>query len=326
MSVQKTSEKHPVLYHYTTLEGFHGIMDSQKLRAKHFRDLNDRSEVFHILEKLQELLVPSVKAEIKRRRSELKKAIREFGGRDALAKNQTNAALNAFFDVTFGGGGWNATFPPYVTSFCSHVDDKNYVKENGLLSMWRSYSNDGGIALVFDTLKLEACLKKESEEYLYSFAGVGDVVYEGDNDAFISEFEEFVEVLKVKVMDMLLGNESFTTGADFIKDFIGAATRYKHQAFAEEREVRITVSPWIDSHFKDATESEIKSRVQKVPINIGGSTYIELFDVESVPRLPITKVIIGPHIDQEQRHKDIREKLKYRRDIEIVCSQTPFIG
>lgn len=326
MPVQKVSEKHPVLYHYTTLEGFHGIMDSQKLRAKHFRELNDRSEIFHICERLEDLLVPTVKAEIRRRRSELKKAIREFGGRDGLARNQTRGALNAFFDVTFGGNGWDAAFPPYVTSFCSHIDDRDYVKENGLLSMWRSYGRDGGVALVFDTLKLEACLKRESEKYLYSFMALGDVVYEGDEDAFINEFGEFVEVLKVKVMDMLVSNEKFTTGPEFINAFIRAATRYKHQAFAEEREVRISASPWTETQLEGGTESEIKSRQLKVPKNICGSTYIELFEGEDVPRLPITQVIIGPHVDQEQRHQGIRKKLKHRPDIKICCSQTPFIG
>ena len=68
------------------------------------------------------------------------------------------------------------------------------------------------------------------------------------------------------------------------------------------------------------------SRKKKSPIVINGSRSIELFDGEAVPRLPIERIIIGPHKDQQQRYNEIGKKLKNRPDIKIDCSKTPYIG
>lgn len=307
------------------MAGFHGITDSQRLRSKYFRDLNDSTEVFHIRDKLEELLVPVVKAEIRKRRRELKKAIKEFSGMGSLARDQARVALNAFFDVAFGSEEWKPTFSPYITSFCAHTGDKEYEQKNGLLSMWRSYAN-GGVALVFDTVKLEECLIKESDEHLYNFGGLGDVVYGGDEKVFLAEFEGFIEPIKKHSISLLIDRSNFKIEIEFVHSFINIATRYKHQAFEEEREVRMVFSPWNEEGYIGAESDEIKGRKLKVPIVENGSTYIELFDGQTVSRLPIVKVIVGPHRDQEKHYDEVRTKLKHRKDIEVVRSETPYIG
>ena len=74
MSSQTTSEKHPHLYHYTTFEGFKGIVGKQTLWAKYFKHLNDSSEIFYARYRLEGLLVSTFKKEIKADRSRLKKS------------------------------------------------------------------------------------------------------------------------------------------------------------------------------------------------------------------------------------------------------------
>lgn len=43
--MSEIAKKHPYLYHYTTLEGLKGILETQTLWATHFEFLNDSSEL-----------------------------------------------------------------------------------------------------------------------------------------------------------------------------------------------------------------------------------------------------------------------------------------
>jgi len=325
MSDEITSDKHPVLYHYTTFAGFKGIMSSQTLFARHFKSLNDTTEVIHSRLKLSAALLPRIKKEIKKHRGGLKQAIREFGGIHGLALNEANAVLNSLFETAFGTDERPALFPLYVTSFCSHIDDDSgYAKANGLLSMWRGYAN-GGVAVVFDTRELEKCLGKEFEEFYYSFGSLGDVVYEGDDAFFQEEFGDFVEMFKDRAITMLTDNEHFHLGEGFIQGFFQTASRYKHQAFAEEREVRIVCAPWGETEYASELEENRMLRKWKERIDREGIEYIDLFDGEAVPKLPIMKVIIGPHREQKARYDEARELLRHRKEIEVTCSATPYL-
>ena len=336
MPTEKTSDKHPYLYHYTTYCGFRGIIETQTLWAKYFRHLNDTSEVHHISPKLRDLIVPRIKEEIKRYRRELEKEsrvelerlIEEKGGIDNLTWQQADLATKTFSKITFGSDTRPPMFPPYVVSFCSHIDDTSgYTGKNGLLSMWNGYGGDGGVALVFDTEGLEECLKREAEEYHYNPGCLGEVVYEGDDTSFNEEFGPFIEMLKNKAIAFLTRDESFLKPDKFIEGYLRTAPRYKHRAFAEEREVRIVASPWTDEHFViEDDEEQIRPKKKKMPVVRYGSEYIDLFDGTGVGRLPIQRVIIGPSRYQADRRREVKAALKSHPEIKICCSKTPYIG
>ncbi len=326
MKPEKVSEKHRELFHYTSYSGFLGILSSQTLWAKNYQYLNDATEIVHMQEKLFDSIVPRIKRLIKQQRNEIKHHIKEIGGRDALARNQASVVMETFFEETFGTEEKPAMFTPYITSFCSHIEDGNYEEDNGLLSMWRGYGEDGGIALVFDTKELEDCLRRESEEYLFSFGAIGDVVYAGNDADFMDEFGDFIEVFKDKAVDMLTGTNEVSLDEKFIKSFLNSVTRYKHRAFKEEREVRIVSVPWDVRQYDMAEKSEIAGGKLKLPFQQAGAEFIALFDGDTVPRLPVTRVIIGPHQEQGRRLQEIAELLKHRRDIDVRCSKTPYIG
>jgi hypothetical protein len=57
------------------------------------------------------------------------------------------------------------------------------------------------------------------------------------------------------------------------------------------------------------------NKEQRVP-------YIELFDSPDI-KLPIEKIIIGPHKDKEARRAELLEILS-KSNIEIVCSEIPY--
>lgn len=71
---------------------------------------------------------------------------------------------------------------------------------------------------------------------------MGDVVYEGDKEAFQEEFSEIIEISKELFLKLLDSENKFDAAKAF-DPFINSVARYKHQGFKEEREVRFVVSP-----------------------------------------------------------------------------------
>lgn len=264
----------------------------------------------------------------------LKRGIRESGGRHELAKHEARLFVDSMFGAAFGAkaGGVTPLFEPYIASFCSHIEDDEYVRENGLLSMWRGYGAEGGIALVFDTKALSECLKTEQDEFWYSFGTFGDVVYEGDRKSFDREFSDFLDLVP-GAFNAVLHPEQFDIDDKFLQHFLSSITRFKHRAFSEEREVRIVTTPWTQYNFEIEAKTptvNIADRKKKQLLcrtkNGEKIRYLSLFDGESVSRLPIVKIIIGPHRDQRGRRKEIMRTVGRRHDIEIRSSETPYIN
>ena len=52
--------------------------------------------------------------------------------------------------------------------------------------------------------------------------------------------------------------------------------------------------------------------------------YIVLNDLPKQKALPLVRIIVGPQHNQKRRAKEIRKLLRSRQ-IEVVCSETPFI-
>jgi hypothetical protein len=329
MSDEKCSDKHDVLYHYTTMNGFRGIVDTQTLWATHYKHLNDSSELSRLTAILPDFLVPTVKRVIKEFRAEgisVKQAIHEAGSRHELARHEAIALSNLFFEAAFTpiNDSKLPMFEPFITSFCSHLEDDEYTRDNGLLSMWRSYGSDGGVALVMDAAILENCLARENNEYDHSFLSIGDVVYEGDSDAFRSEFGDLIKEVQKKTYSHLKGENANFGG--ILGPFLSSVARLKHQAFKEEREVRIITMPWnerIQGHER-SKDAKLKSELCR-PGKNGTIRFLALFDCEQVPRLPIRKIIVGPHREQLERYEEIIRVTRHLEHIDVTCSETPLV-
>lgn len=159
----KVSEEYSKLYHYTTLEGLLGILQTNTLWATQYQFLNDYSELVLIRDKLIESYFHIAKEEcrkLSRQRKDFQKISDRWDGLNKFAIHYAETMVNAAYKAT----GENI----YIVSFCR--EDKNdYVNSNGLLSQWRGYGVGGGFTLVFDTKKMEEILNIEAERYTYDF-------------------------------------------------------------------------------------------------------------------------------------------------------------
>lgn len=148
------SEEYPELFHYTTVSAFESIYKSNTFWATHYENLNDTSElgrfrakaIDYILSIIREYLVPAIEQD----ESLAEKATRKGGIDDVLAQ-EAETHLEAWHQSSFGPRGLPG---PFICSFCAH-DPGQYEARHGLLSQWRGYGGNGGIAIILDTKSLE---------------------------------------------------------------------------------------------------------------------------------------------------------------------------
>lgn len=323
--MSKVSEEYKKLYHYTTLEGLLGILQTQTLWATSYKFLNDDLELYLIKNKFINSIFPIAKEEYRSLIKQQKNAqtiIDRMGGLDVAARE---------YAAEFVDGAYKATGEDvYIVSFCG--EDKNsYVNNNGLLSQWRGYGAGGGIALVFDTKKLEEIIEKEARAYSYNVL-IADVVYSDDEKKFQTELSlnltDFAEYFRECIHNMKLKKPKAPDGRKAYPAFTGCIGRYKHQGFKEENEVRIVCFPIINNkenlRLAKTGGSTLKLKERRFRANNGKLIpYIEIFDSTDIA-LPIERIIVGPHKDKDSRASTLRMMLQ-DTSIEITVSDIPYV-
>lgn len=323
------SEQYSELLHYTTSGGLSGILSSGSLWATDARFLNDSSEIEHFFEqRLRSILVDEANRyalELAREPWRLARIISE-GGFEKLVGNEADVWHSALRRVTL------AMNRPFVLSFSAPADDR--VRQSGLLSQWRGYGVDGGYALVFDTQKLEAMLLAEANAHQYIQVLIGDVHYHGVDSrlqASSPDVAEFEEIVHQGVARLIRGGTALETER-FYEAIISLSCLCKHWGFWEEREVRVVAvlssnSDAQASEPRSSAEKEIKEfdrKQEKIP-------YIDLFSslsaTDGAVRLPIKRVIVGPHKNRVQHAEFVRRLLDRGGYLaEVVQSEIPYIG
>ncbi|MHC4535410.1 MAG: DUF2971 domain-containing protein [Planctomycetota bacterium] len=310
----EVSEEYRTLYHYTTWEGVLGIRQTQTLWATHGRFSNDETEIILFKDELINSLVPIAKKKEFRPLFEQREDARDF--------------VTKYVDTLYT----STDYEVYITSFCGE-DENSYSKNNGLLSQWRGYGTGGGIALVFNTQKMEEIMQKEGERYEYIFAFIADVIYSDDKNNIelssyktdiAADFEERLNSMKRGMQDA--PDAGFK---DAVESFLKGIGRYKHHGFNEENEVRIVCLPMIHneenlrlakkggSTLKPEKERKFRTKNGKL------IPYIELFNSTDI-ELPIEKIIVGPHKEKNERASDLRVMLR-NKNIEITVSDIPYV-
>lgn len=325
-------EDYDRVYHYTTLAGLKGILDTQSLHATHYKYVNDSTEMARMLPKLVELLHPVAREIIlalSKQHPEVAAKVKKLGGLEAASRSETEKFVRMLSRVTFGSPMQNRSYyQPYMVSFCGHKSP--YERANGLLSQWRAYGKDTGYALVFKTKELVDLLKAECARYVYSPGHMSDVVYEGDEEGFKKEFQNLVDVSRNLIRSILLGIDA--NFEPLYIPFITGVSRYKHEGFREEQEVRILVSPLSRLDAEEVKRKDPKSwephahkTLKEVHFRDNLSPYIALFGGEK-ESLPIERIIVGPHANKELRAERLKKYLAIKDiSIEVSCSQTPFM-
>jgi hypothetical protein len=329
--MEKVSEVSPRLYHYTNEQGLYGILDNKCLWATHYKFLNDASEIELYKEKLMKELYPLMYKFFKEEMPKYhiyQKVLSNGLELDALAKEEIEVLVNSMY---------NLTDEIYIASFTgehtnSPQDTNKFINENGLLSQWRAYADDGGFAIIFKAHELKSMLISEQSAFDNYELFFDTVVYSDDEKKYELKFSEFRSNFFTYLKDFFVqeweGKQEMpgSTGKA-VKSFVECITLYKHQGFRDEQEVRITAMPSfvkrsiqkMAGHENSNSKSEKERKFRDK--NGQRTPYIELFRSDTM--LPIEKIIVGPHKDKDSRAARLRVELR-NTDIEVTVSEIPY--
>lgn len=319
----KVSDVYETLYHYKSWDGLKGILSSQSLWATNYQHLNDSSEIIHFKDYFVDMVKPYVVQSLEKiikKYPAVGEEVDKRGGIEKVAEKDSRLFVDASYEAVGEG--------IYIFSFCG-PHERAQDNRNGLLSQWKGYGRDGGAALEFETKKLEDLVKKENESYLYDPLFMADVVYSDDENSVKEELGGSLTTI-ASVVTELMENTIKKIQLDLSRGYhptVFCMGRYKHYSFHEENEVRIVALPTrISDQIVQMAKNKGETLNQEKTIEkrYGGKTpYIDLFSFDDIG-LPIRRIIVGPHVDKEKRCLELKELLK-DRDIEVVCSETPFV-
>jgi hypothetical protein len=323
------------LYHYTGIHGLKGIINSQTLWATHYRYLNDTEEVTLFRDRLPDFLRPVFKnifAALNPQQQQL--LLGEYHSIDMAEQEESKKLATVMYNVTFVGVEKKPPVAePYITAFCRVDKTNERVANHGLLSQWRGYGAEGGYVIIFDTEGLIQFLREEGKKWAYSTGFSGDVIYSSATDEEIQdEFGEHIEVIQ-KNWEQALRTHEHRALEDTYSRFIACACRFKHWGFAEENEFRIVLPP-TSSEIVEVAKKQGKTILPKpVSFFVRDGTmvpYLNLFEGItgfSGKRLPIKRIIVGPHPEKEKRKLGVEKLLsQYNIEADVSVSEIPYLG
>jgi hypothetical protein len=320
-------EEYEVLYHYTTAAGLVGIIDSQALRATSIGYLNDAEEHTGFYDHKLPAIIREAATEVIHEAIEdphIRARVDALGGPDEVISRESVKFLSYAREITL------AFNDPYVTSFSG---PPAIFPEDGLLSQWRAYGPDGGYAIVFDCKGLNDLLNKEFTIFYYAMATWSDVHYDlGQADQSpLPEVQEYVEKLKRAMMNFF--NSGKQSDLDpMLEPLTLLSVLRKHAGFREEREVRIVAlraNAEVEALARQSGDQRPTSPVMFRERNGVIVPYLELFGRElgADTKLPIKKIIVGPHTDKEKRRVAVERLLQQKGiEAEVSISSIPFLG
>lgn len=319
--------QYPELWHYTTASGLKGILETQQLWATNVFYLNDAEEFIGFFDrKLEAILKDGVEAAI----SEASKTpsgierLQSLGGSERTIATIPRQFAEALRETS-------VKLPAYVASFCAR--EPGTTSHDGLLSQWRGYGHDGGYAVVFETEGLNQLLKLELANYQYSLGIWGDVDYFLAEDAARhAETLNWEQAIKDLMKNLIINGDTGLTEQLF-SPIMSLAVRHKHQGFKEEREIRVAVFPADDELIEESRKAGIWINKKHIKTFIRQGLlvpYVSLFEPpngSALPKLPIKKIIVGPHHDKLKRQKSVESFLNHVGvTAEVLVSDIPFIG
>lgn len=252
--------------------------------------------------------------------------VEDDGGFDEVAEKQTNVVSGLLREsmLTF--------HQPHIFSLSAITSDR--VRQSGLLSQWRGYGTDGGYAIIFDSSKLEELLNEEVAQHFYQHMQWGDVYYYGLPDADQRASEESVDAerkLRAGIRELHRSPKPNSMEQSY-DAMITLSCLYKHWGFHEEQEVRIIAIPPNEEVARLAKQSgEIREPRRISVMSRGGMLipYLDLFGTSNTPakKLPIKRVIVGPHPLSSTRAKTVELLLKsHGYEADVYISDIPYLG
>ena len=277
-----------LIYHYTQLGGFHGIVSSRGIHATDIRYLNDSTEFLYLYQLLKEEVAPDF----------FEKGSPEYS-------RLVNLAIDhASFKVSQG---------VFVSCFCGNRD---------LLSQWRAYAAGaaGGVALGFDVDMLTGLMESE---YSLPRSDPADRLSAPDFmsglptcklEQCIYSQEEHRDLLRRKLKALKdFGTDDLTMQIAAIMCGIDAA-RVKHPSFSEEAEWRLVY--------------EISGENSSVDFRVAKSMLVPFVTIKLSSIFPdaLKEVVVGPNPHGPLSVVGIRGFLAKHglTNTDVVCSEIPY--
>jgi hypothetical protein len=316
---------HRELYHYTDLAGLQGIFTTNTMWATHFSYLNDLAEMQALRQPMTDRLSIRIRPSLRKGFSN-RTEWRMFENKFNIEK-EVETFVNSVFDAAFKLGNLEPLAEPFIASFCTHPRG-SYETKNGLLSQWRAY---GSIAerycIVFDSVKLISEIEKEWRRHHWVYMKLTEVEYDSGALDVDKIFPDLFDLYEKYFLDAIK-NGLGLVNREMIREFLAAATKFKHRAFREENEVRIIAIPHREDmveqvRSKDRADERDVKTIKTKRADTDEIPYLVLFESLKT-KLPIKRVIIGP--SRHQMENLARARAIVGRRCPVHRSETPFVG
>jgi len=323
------------LYHYTGPNGLKGIVESQTLWATHYKYLNDDEEIRLFRDRLPEILRPVFENIFSGLTPEQKKVLLDqYPSAEIASTEEAKKLATIMYDITFEGTDGPKFAEPHIISFCTVDKNDERIADHGLLSQWRGYGGEGGYVIIFDTRGLHELLQEEANKWAYSAVFIGDIVYSSATDQEMrDEFCAHIDEIQKNWEQAFRSLDPNDLGNTY-NSLVACACRFKHWGFSEEKEFRIVAVPTSSEVIQIAKQQGKTISPQKpvsyFPTNGTRVPYLNLFEgITGSPdkRLPIKRVIVGPHPEKEKRKLDV-ERLLSQNNVQasVSVSAIPYRG
>jgi len=309
-----------LLFHYTTASGLLGIIGERNFRVTHFRFLNDLSEGSLLDSGLRQVYAEEVERFVQANRNRIDIAAIE--GRFASISQFAQAEAEVAFTAIFGEH--ERLAPSFVLSLCEHTSERE--RENGLLSQWRGYGENGGYCLVFNKQRFEDAILAEKDLHKNCNIVIQKVRYiSTPEDSDLRPFRDIIRSIVPKLVD----DQQDRLGDDLGKLYgplISILPFLKNEGFSEENEYRVLVSV-----FARAKDPKAEKPVEIMFRERAGILvpYIHLFQNHPHDWLAncIERIIVGPGHDSDRRQRGVERFLEQKGiKATITRSIIPFVG
>jgi hypothetical protein len=282
------------LYHYTTLAGLKGIIESESIWFTDFRQLNDPSEIEHGIEVCRNVI--------------------------RLRKPGKDGRVRLFLDMLADFmrlDNFSRALEYFIGSFSQASDD---------LGQWRAYGDNGrGVAVGFPPhlFDIESTTDKKPNEAAF----VGRVIYdlEASSNRHIKAIERAEDIFfdVANAHRNLLANKDI--GIPFMQDFARAVIATpliwncltsKHPAYKHEQEVRLIILG-----MRDKLRPYIQTRIRGADI----VPYIP-YKMPIRKATSITRILVGPaaNADAERTLRTMLDSLSVQHEIPVDRSLIPY--
>ena len=334
------SAEFPELFHYTSIAALRPILQSNTLWATRATHLNDSTETELIWPRIAPIVIGYYRQELHRlarRDRAARNLINRNGGVAQVAQSDGSMMVDILRAQMLGDATEPTRAPVFIVSFSTHsgnYESDEYHRQHGMLSQWRGYCGDDGVAIIFDSSGIEKLLSAENERFECWPLTLSNVVYDSKNLKLEKRFSDLFNAFEIFVRRFIQtkGGAPSTDELDTneVIEQIGLAfARLKHAAFREESECRIVVGATPESICTEgASDDPHAAKAIKIihhrSSRSGSIPYVRVFE-ESNENLPIKRIIVGPSRNQ-QAHLETVQGLARTIGIEVTASETPFVG